>query len=316
MCFGSQNVVLLWLNFELKLQLFSSTNHTVSLSTVLLFCSYWPYFPTFSLQVISFFVALKQPRHPGDVAEMIPPFLGVDEDAVASRLDAFSDARILLLVSCHGLSVDWNRLWAVTSLLFFMSWQNRFPFCLDASCCVEYATAHSHIRFLDIRKHDGIVGWVNGGSIKYQANQMFDKFGSFLPCSSADFQFWRVKACQSPSLAMAKLPAFTRPVKEALLVFSWIAEAESAFSKGVLSWQIYCKMSDPCGSLQHDDCMMQSDAAVHSCHSRPMVRCVPMQRPKKPPSRYYPSGFRLSVDQRQWRPDPLHARKCMDVVTT
>ena len=46
------------------------------------------------------------------------------------------------------------------SLVMALVWtgQNRFPFCLDASCYVEYATAHSHTRFLDIRKHDGIVG--------------------------------------------------------------------------------------------------------------------------------------------------------------
>ena len=67
-CYGWQNVILLSFNFQLKLQLFSSTNHTVSLSTCLPVLLLNPSFHSF--QVISFFVALNQPRRPGDVAEM------------------------------------------------------------------------------------------------------------------------------------------------------------------------------------------------------------------------------------------------------
>ena len=73
------------------------------------------------------------------------PFLGVDEDAVRSPDDAFSDTQMRM---------------GVYSLVTALVWTGKDygAVSLDASCCVEHARAHLHIRFLDIRKHDGIVG--------------------------------------------------------------------------------------------------------------------------------------------------------------
>ena len=86
--------------------------------------------PKFSLQVISFLFALKQPRHPGDVAEMygaIPRCRWRCGQVARRRLFRYPDADGSLL-SGHGLSVDGKRLWGRVTWCFLLCWTCKSAF--------------------------------------------------------------------------------------------------------------------------------------------------------------------------------------------